>query len=200
MMASPSKLARVIAYALGVTLLAFACLSLWTVFAIHSMRFDFQFSKADWEPFAATFKSTLSNLFVIRRAAAGSNQMRFPDLQHDPDAVRRNAKLFDAWTASVKLGSAALKNTPGGNWVRSSADANYVASQDRVDPWNHTFCILRRGDDVLVVSGGPKAPNSPACLDIQLQAKDLAGLPRRKLLESPAGYLMLFVDKVHDDQ
>jgi hypothetical protein len=116
--------------------------------------------------------------------------MKLTDLQHDPDAPRRNAKLLDAWTASVKLGSAALKNTPAGNWVRSSADGDYIASQDRVDPWSHTFCLLRRGDDVLVVSGGPKAPNSPACRDIRLQAKDLAGLPRRKLLESPAGYLM----------
>jgi len=199
-MAPPSKLARVIAYGLGVTLLAFACLSLWIFLAVRSVRFDFHFSQADWQPFATTLKSTLSNFFVVRRTAPGSDQTKFPDLQHDPDAVRENAKLFDAWTASVKLGSAALKNTPGGNWVRSSADANYVASQDRVDPWNHTLCLLRRGDDVLVVSGGPNAPSSPSCRDIQLQAKDLAGLPRRKLLESPAGYLMLVVDKVHADQ
>jgi hypothetical protein len=200
MMEPPSKLARAIAYGLGITLLAVACSSLWMAFAIRSMRFDFPFSKTDWEPFATTFKSTLSNFFVIRRATAASDQMRFPDLQHNPDAVRGNAKLFDAWMESVKLGSAALKSTPRGNWVRSSSDADYVASQDRLDPWNHTFCLLRRGDDVLVVSGGPKAPRSPTCRDIQLQAKDLAGLPRRKLLESPAGYVMLVVDKVHAGQ
>jgi hypothetical protein len=199
-MTAPSKLARVLAYALGVILLAFAYLSLWTVFAIHSMRFDFHFSQADWGPFATTLKSTLSNLFVIRPAAAGSDRARFPNLQHDPDAVRSNAKLFDAWTASVKLGSATLKNAPSGNWVRSSADANYVAAQDRVDPWNHTFCLLRRGDDLLVVSGGPKVPDSPSCRDIQIQAKDLAGFPRSKLLESPSGYLMLVVEEVHTDR
>ncbi len=199
-MTPPSKLARAIVYGLGITLLAFACFSLWMAFAIRPIRLDFHFSQANWEPFAATFKSTLSNLFVIRRPATESGRTKLPDLQYDPDAVRRNAKLFDAWTASLKLGSAALKNTPGGNWVRSSADANYVPSQDRVDPWNHTFCLLRRGDDVLVVSGGPRVPDSPACRDIQLQAKDLAGLPRRKLLESPAGYLMLVVDKAREDQ
>jgi len=199
-MEPPSKLARAIVYGLGITLLAFACLSLCMAFAMRSMRIDFRFSQADWEPFATTFKSTLSNFFVIRRAAAASDQMRFPDLQHNPEAVRGNAKLFDAWMESLKLGSAALKNTPRGNWVRSSSDADYVALQDRLDPWNHTFCLLRRGDDVLVVSGGPKAPSSPICRDIQLQARDLAELPRRKLLESPAGYLMLVVDKVHADQ
>jgi hypothetical protein len=196
-MTQPSRLARVIVYALGITLLAFACFSLWMVLAIRSMRFDFHFSEADWEPFATTFKSALSNFFVVRRAASASDQTRFPDFQHDPDAVRRNAKLFDTWRASVKLGSAALKNTPRGNWVRSSADADYVAVQDRVDAWDHTFCLLRRGDDLLVVSGGPKAPGSPSCRDIQLQAKDLAALPHRRLLESPAGYLILVIDKTH---
>jgi len=196
----PSKLARVIAYGLGVTLLAFACLSLWIFLAVRSMRFDFHLSQADWEPFATTLKSTLSNFFVIKRPTAGSDQIKFPDAQHDAEAVRRNAKLFDAWTASLKLGSAALKNTSGGNWVGSSADANYLAPQDRVDPWSHTFCLLRRGDDVLVVSGGPKASDSPACRDIRLQAKDFAEFPRGKLLESPAGYLMLVVDKVHAHQ
>ncbi len=199
-MPPPSKLARVIAYGLGVTLFAFVCLALSLAFAARSMRLDFHFSQADWQPFATTFKSTLSNFFVVRRPAPGSDQTKFPDLQHDPDAVRKNAKLFEAWTASMKLGSATLKSTPGGNWVRSSADADYVASQDRVDPWDHTFCLLRRGDDVLVVSGGPKAPNSPSCRDIRLQAKDLVELPRRKLLESPAGYLMLVVNKAHADQ
>jgi hypothetical protein len=198
-MEPPSKLARATAYGLGVTLIALVCFALWLAFAARSMRFDFHFSQADWEPFATTFKSTLSNFFVIRRPTAGSDPMKFPGLQHDPDAVRKNATLFDAWTASVKLGSAVLKHTPGGNWVRSSVEANYVAPQDRVDPWNHTFCLLRRGDDLLVVSGGPKAPDSPACRDIQLQADDLAKLPHRKLLESPAGYLFLVVDKTHAD-
>lgn len=85
-MTPPSKLARLIAYGLGVTLLAVTCFSLWTVFAIRSIRFDFPSSKADWEPFAATFKSTLSNFFVIRRSAAGaSDQMSFPSLQQDPE-------------------------------------------------------------------------------------------------------------------
>jgi hypothetical protein len=198
-MEPPSKLARAIAYGLGITLLAFACLSLWMAFAMRSVRVDFRFSQADWEPFATTLKSTLSNFFVIKRAAAGSDQIRFPNLQHNPEAVRGNAKLFDAWMESLKLGSAALKNTPRGNWVSSSAGADYVAPQDRVDPWNHTFCLLRRGDDVLIMSGGPRAPSSPACLDIQIRADDLARLPHGKLLESPAGYLVLVVDRTHAD-
>ena len=55
-------------------------------------------------------------------------------------------------------------------------------------------------DDVLVVSAGPKAPGSPACRNIRIEAKDLAELPHGKLLESPAGYLILVVDKAHADR
>jgi hypothetical protein len=200
-MTQPSRVARVIAYSLGIILLAFACFSFWMVLAIRSMRIDLHFSKTDWEPFATAFKSTLSNFFVIRHTTgAVSNQVRFPNSERDPDRVLRNAKLFDTWVASVKLGRATLKSAPSGNWVRSSADADYVPPQDRVDPWNHTFCLLRRDDEVLVVSGGPKAPDSPACRDIQLKADDLAEMPHRKLLESPAGYFILVVDKAHSEQ
>ncbi len=200
-MRPPSKLARVIAYALGVTLLAFVGLGLWTVFAIRSMRFDFHFSETDLETVATSFKSMLSNVFVVRRdAAAVSDEVRFPNPQRDPNGVAKNAKLFDAWVASAKLGAAVLSNTRRGNWVGSSAEADFVPVQDRVDPWNHTFCILRRDDYVLVVSGGPEAQGSPACRNVQIQAKDLAELPHGKLLESPAGYLVLLVDKDRADQ
>ena len=120
--------------------------------------------------------------------------------QRDAEGFHGDAKLFDTWMASLKLGSAALKNTSSGDWVRSSSDADYIRSEDRVDPWNHTFCLLRRCDDVMVVSGGPKASASPACRDVHLQAKDLAELPHRKLLESPAGYFVLIVDRDHADQ
>jgi hypothetical protein len=120
--------------------------------------------------------------------------------QNDPESFRKDAKLFDAWIASLKVGSAALKNTSGEDWVASSADADYLAALDCVDPWNHTFCLLRRDDDVLVVSGGPKAPSSPACRNIDLGPKDLAEFPKGKLLESPAGFLVLVLDKKHADK
>jgi hypothetical protein len=57
-MNTPSELARVIPCSLGMILLVFACLSLWTAFAIRSMHLDFHCSKADWEPFATTLEST----------------------------------------------------------------------------------------------------------------------------------------------
>jgi aspartate/methionine/tyrosine aminotransferase len=54
--------------------------------------------------------------------------------QRDRETFGKDAKLFDAWAASMKMGFAALKNTSRGNWVRSSVSADYVESQDRVDP------------------------------------------------------------------
>jgi hypothetical protein len=57
-MNTPSELARVIPCSLGMILLVFTCLSLWTAFAIRSMHLDFHCSKADWEPFATTLEST----------------------------------------------------------------------------------------------------------------------------------------------
>jgi len=191
------EIVRAAMLSLGVILLAGTAGWFWFV---HEFRLNI--SQSDVGPFEVMMKKAASQLLVMKRPDSKPVSLTGGYLiayQNDPEGFKRDAKLFDTWTASVKLGSAALKNAPHGNWVRSSADADYVAPQDRVDSWSHTFCLLRRDDDVLVVSGGPNAPGSPACRDVQLQAKDLAELPHGKLLESPAGYLILVVDKVLAD-
>jgi hypothetical protein len=198
-MKEPSRTAKTIAYGLGIVLLAFACGAFWMIHDLRALKIDFSSRQTGWQPVATSFKKALADVFVIKQKP--EQVSRQPGLltayEHDPDAFQQDAKLFDAWTASTKLGVAVLKNTPPGNWERSSADANYIASQNRVDPWNHTFCLLRRGDHVLVVSGGPQAPSSPACRDIRIAESDLAKLPHGKLLESPAGHLMLVIDEDH---
>jgi hypothetical protein len=169
----------------------------------HELALSISGIRFDSAPLEMALMRAASDLFVVKRPDSNPARLSGGYLaayQRDPGGFQKDAKLLDAWIVSAELGVAALKNTPRGNWVGSSADANYIASQDRVDPWNHSFCLLRRDDDVLVVSGGPKAPSSPACRDIRLDAKDLAELPRGKLLESPAGYLMLVVNKAHADQ
>jgi hypothetical protein len=182
---------------LGVILLVGVAGWFWL---LHEFRLNI--SRSDIEPFEMTLKKAASDALVVKRPDSNPASLSGGYLvayQRDPVGFQKDAKLFDAWMASAKLGIAVLKNTPRGNWVRSSADADYVSPQDRVDPWNHTFCLLRRNDDVLVVSGGPKAPSSPACRDIRLHAEDFAELPHGKLLESPAGYLILVADKTHAD-
>ena len=110
-------------------------------------HFRIDISRSDLEPFETTLKKAASDVLVARRAdsvSASSSGGYLVAYQNDPKGFRRDAKLFDTWLASVKLGAAALKNTSRGDWVRSSADADYIATADRVDPWNHTFCLLRR--------------------------------------------------------
>jgi hypothetical protein len=184
---------------LGVILLVGVAGWFWFM---HEFRLSFSRIRFDSVPVEMTLKKVASDVLVVKRPDSKPASLSGGYLvayQRDPEGFQKDAKLFDTWMASAKLGVAALKNTSRGSWVRSSADVDYVASRDRVDPWNHTFCLLRRDDDVLVVSGGPKSPVSPACRDIQFQAKDLAELPHGKLLESPAGYLILVVDKTHAD-
>ena len=192
------KIVKVAMVSLGVILLVGVAGGFWFWHEFH-----LNISQSDMEPVETMLKKALSDALVVKRPdskptiVSGGYILAY---QNDPEGFRKDAKLLDAWMASTKLGLAALKNSPPGNWVRSSADADYVASQDRVDPWNHTFCLLRRDDHLLVVSGGPKAAASPACRDIGFRSKDLAKLPHGKLLESPAGYLMIIVDRTQADR
>ncbi len=189
---------RVAMLSLGVILLVGVFGWFWFT---HSFRLNV--SRSDIEPFEMTLKKAASDIVVAKSvdsmpvSQSGGYLLAY---QHDPESFHRDAKLFDTWMASAKLGSATLKETSRGNWVRSSAEADYVPAPERVDPWNHTFCMLRRDDVVLLLSGGPKAPSSPECRNIRIQATDLAELPHGKLLESPAGYLILVVDKDHSNQ
>jgi hypothetical protein len=193
------KILRFATWGLGTVLLVLAG---WFVLA-HELTLGISRIRFDSAPVEMALIKAASDIFVVKRPdsnPASSSGGYLAAYQRDPRSFQKDAKLLNAWIVSAELGVAALKNTPRGNWVRTSADANYVAPQDRVDPWNHSFCLLRRDDDVLVVSGGPKAPSSPACRDIRLDAKDLAELPRGKLLESPAGYLVMVVGEAHADQ
>src|ERR1039458_2434459 len=196
-MTRTKRILRAATLSLGVLLLVGAAGWYWFM-----REFRLKISSSDVEPLEVILKKAASDVVAAKRPDSKPTSLSGGYLvayQRDPESFHGDAKLFDAWMTSVKLGSAALKNPSRGNWVRSSAEADYVASQDRVDPWNHTLCLLRRDDDVLVVSGGPRAPGSPACRNIQLQAMDLAEFPREKLLESPAGYLMLVVTKAATD-
>jgi hypothetical protein len=192
-MAAPGKLARATAYALGVSLLAILLVSPLVWYELRHVKVSLPQSSIDS---AATFiKGALAQVLVVRRADESSLAARTGGLlnayEGDPEKLRRDAKLLDDWSASARLGQSVLRNTGRGSWAVSSSAADYVAPQDRVDPWQHTFCLLRRDDELLVMSGGPKATSSPTCRNIGMRASDLASLPHGRLLESPAGYLLL---------
>jgi hypothetical protein len=139
---------------LGVILLVGVAGWFWFM---HEFRLSFSRIRFDSVPVEMTLKKVASDVLVVKRPDSKPASLSGGYLvayQRDPEGFQKDAKLFDTWMASAKLGVAALKNTSRGSWVRSSADVDYVASRDRVDPWNHTFCLLRRDDDVLVVSGG----------------------------------------------
>ena len=183
-----------VAAVLGFVLLALAGFGLWLRHDLQHLHFDFSpLSAIDFKPFITTIKGTLASVAVIKQP--GSPTLFTKPAAYSPKDLEADAKLFDAWSSAKELGKAALEHTPSGSWVRGSTDAAYVQPEKRLDPWNHWFCLLRRGDVLVVMSAGALAPSSPSCQNVHVQASELAALPQGKLLETPDGFLILALDK-----
>lgn len=165
------------------------------VLAIRSL--NRAFAGTDLTPVILAAKKAASDLVVAKQLPEQTVLSRglLDAYQKNPAAFRADAKLFDTWRIAVQVGKAALDNTPTGSWVRSSIDATYLSPDQRTDPWHHSLCLLRRGDMLVVISGGPNAPMSPVCKNIQITENEVARLPRGRLLETPSGNLTLVMDK-----
>jgi hypothetical protein len=190
MMQGYKRLAQTIAVAVGTALI----LGLAVLFVtIHNL--DRTFAKADLTPLVVTAKGALTEFVVVngpsRRA---SRENGLIETKKDSTALQADAKLFDAWQSSLQIAGAALRGTTTGSWIHSSEEVPYLTAAQRRDPWNHTLCLLRRGDVVAVISGGPNAPSSPVCKDTKISENELGKLPRSRLLETPAGNLLLVID------
>jgi hypothetical protein len=162
--------------------------------AIHNL--DTTFAKVDLKPLGVIFKKGVADVVVVKQPSKEVLKSGgIVDLyQQNPAAVEADARLFDAWISAQQIGQSTLKSTLPGSWVRSTAEANYLSLDLRRDPWNHFVCVLRRDNILLVISGGPRAPDSPICRDIQVRESELAQLPRGRLLETPSGNLILVLD------
>ncbi len=155
------------------------------------------------QPFATILKKVGAGIVVAKRPSPSSVQVAPPAgyliaYENDVEGFKADAKLFDSWMAAIKLSSSVLESGSAGDWVANSSNLQYVKPENRADPWGHPFCVMRRGKAVLVISGGPTAPGSPVCRDVGITADELAEFPRKKLLQSPSGSLVL-VD-VEDSQ
>jgi hypothetical protein len=165
------------------------------VLTIHNLGNTF--AKADLEPFGFIFKKAIADLVVVKQSPKKSVRAEgyLDAYERDPAAFQSDSRLFDTWVSSTQIGEETLKDTLPGSWVRSSADADYLPRTNRTDPWGHSFCLLRRSDTLVVVSAGPKAFGPPTCRDIKITAIELTELPRRKLIETPAGNLVFVLDQ-----
>jgi hypothetical protein len=162
---------------------------------IHNL--DRTFANVDLKPFGFIFKKAATDFLVVKQSPKELSQTR-PNLEayeNNPGAFQSDARLFDTWVSAAQIGEDTLKKTLPGSWVRSSAHADYLLRTNRTDPWGHSFCLLRRNNTLVVVSAGPKALSSPICRDIKINAQELAGLPRSKLIETPAGNLIFVIDR-----
>ena len=152
----------------------------------------------DFVPFITIMEKAGSDLVVMRQR--GPSQPHLPRgylvaYEQDPEGFKGDAKLFETWVYAMSLSTSVLQSGPDGNWVMGSSDLKSAGPRSRLDPWQHPFCLLRRGDAVLAISAGPHAPGSPACNNIAMTAEDLATFPQKKLLESPSGSLVLVITK-----
>jgi hypothetical protein len=140
-----------------------------------------------------------SDIVVVKQPASANSPSQprgyLAAYQQDPKGFQSDAKLFDAWLIATQLATSALQHSARGNWILSSSEVDYVQPDKRIDPWSHTFCLLRREDTVLVISAGPSATGSPSCKDVQIGADELNSLAHGKLLQSPSGSLVLVINK-----
>lgn len=152
-------------------------------------------------PMAADFSTLLQFVTFAKKTGADLVVIKQPPLApwnapgYSSERIEADAKLFDMWSTAVQLSSAVLENGPAGDWVRSSSELEGAKVDSKTDPWGHSICLLRRDGLVLVISAGPGAPSSPNCKNIHMTADELAKFPRRKLLQSPSGSLVLVADK-----
>jgi len=163
--------------------------------AIHNL--DKTFANVDLKPFGFIFKKAAADFVVVKQSPKKSVRAEgyLDAYEHDPAGFQSDSRLFDTWVSSTHIGEETLKNTLTGSWVRSSAEADYLPRTDRTDQWGHSFCLLRRSDTLVVVSAGPKALGPPTCRDIKITAIELTELPRKKLIETPAGNLVFVLDQ-----
>lgn len=191
-MANRARIATLIATSACAVLVL--CFGLYLL-AIHSL--NKAFSQADFSPVGTVAKKVMADVFVLRKRPlqATTDTSLLQSYENDPAAFKADAKLFDAWTSALRIAQDTLQGTSSGTWVRSTADATFLPADRRSDPWNHSVCLLRRGDTVTVVSTGPNAKGSPVCKDIQINEDELNQLPHKKLIQSPSGYLILVLDK-----
>ena len=189
------KIIKIAAFYLGILLIAWIAAGF-----LISRAFRPIFSPSDAEPLEMVFKKAMSDVVVVKRTDGYSPQITpspgyLVAYENNQEEFKADAKLFDTWTAAIQLGSDVLEHAPTGDWLKSSSQIEYAKPVYRVDAWGHSFCLLRRGNRVLMISGGPEAPGSPICKDIPMTAEELRGMPESKLLESPAGALVLVVGK-----
>jgi len=181
---------RKLAVGILIGVLICASIFLWVRYKLSHMPFDFP-SNSDAK-IQNAIKGTATLALVLKQpsntASTVTAHYRDVDLQSD-------ARLFDAWRSSVELGDEILQHTENGNWVKSSSGTNFVPPEKRLDPWNHSFCLLRRDDILLIVSAGPQAPASPVCSNIQVERSELASLPAMRLIQTPGGNLVLMVSQ-----
>jgi len=190
-MFSAWSLGRKIAVVAGTVLALCAVLLAWAWYDFtHNFKLVFS---TPTEQEVAPFKSAIAAAVVVKQP--GTPSLWTSSKPYSEMDFRTDAKLFDTWRLAVTLGNATLKSTASGNWLRTSSTADYVSSEDKLDPWGHSFCLLRRGDQLLVISAGPSAPSSPTCKDTRVSEQELSRLPRKKLLQSPGGHLLLALDK-----
>lgn len=152
----------------------------------------------DLAPFATIMEKAGSDLVVIKQQGPTQAHLFRGYLvayEQDPEGFKGDAKLFETWVYAMSLSTSVLQNGPAGNWVKNSSELEFAKPTRRLDPWQHPFCLLRRGDAVLAISAGPQAPGSPTCKNIAITAEDLTAFPQKKLLESPSGSLVLVVTK-----
>ena len=141
-------------------------------------------------------KKVGSDLVVVKQPSRSSSNRRLPSgyllaYEQNPEGFEADARLFDMWTTAIKLSTSVVGNGPSGTWVKNSSELTNLPTKDRIDPWGHTVCVLRRSDMVLVISGGAGAPSSPTCKDIRMTSEELEKFPNKKLLQSSTGSLVL---------
>lgn len=97
--------------------------------------------------------------------------------QRDPERFRRFAALFDTVATAKHVGEVIQARQTALRFPFSSAELP-LKDSEKLDPWNHPYCIHSSEGALFVVSGGPKA-SSFSCATQRVKDRQIASAIRK---------------------
>ena len=110
--------------------------------------------------------------------------------QSNPGRFRHYAQLFDTVANAKRVAEVAQANERAYIFPISSADLP-LQSIEKLDPWDHPFCVSEFKGMLVVVSGGPKAITFSCAL--QHLSRRQVSTATRKVFQTPDEEVVLIV-------
>jgi hypothetical protein len=170
-----------------------------TIAGIGFGYYQFTHMKFEFDDSAITMFKTIAlaapaKLFVIQRQDPATEDLRNAPLleayRKNPKAVEMDAQLMETFVDSLAV---AEKANSSGRRLPFLSDTIADAAIKHADPWGNPFCVSGDAETFVIMSGG-KTDKKLACKQ-GVRTATLMDIPRKKLLKTDSGYLILVIDR-----